>query len=337
MTEFTLHGADPLGMYQLFGLEPPAEIIDFSTNTNALSYEKPLTIDFLTAIGRYPQEEGGALKALLARENGCRQEEVFLCNGSNEAIYIIASYFVGKRAAILEPTYGEYRRALTAYGVEISPFFQLNDCPTDVDVVFICNPNNPTGHYRPLSDLAQLIAARPETLFVIDEAYRDFLPFWPETLDFAVLGNVCLLRSLTKIFHLAGLRIGYLLAPATLVARWEERQPSWSVNGPAQIIAAQFLQDKDFIGATKAFYATERPRLIHHLRHLGYEVRDSDVNFFLLSTADDWDLMAFLLARGLVPRHTRNYLTLKGKYLRLAVKTAAENEALVAALTTYRR
>ena len=208
--ELGLHGADPIGLYRACGISPPSVIYDFSTNTNVLPCPLP-PLDMPGLIGRYPQGEGAALQHQLAAQNGVEEQNILLVNGTNEAIYLIASYFAGQTVAVLQPTYAEYGRALHAYGVNVIHIFALSELPAQAKALFICNPNNPTGSYRPPAELAAFAASHPRLTCVIDEAYRDFLATPPPDAPFAALPNVLVLRSLTKIYHLSGLRIGYLL------------------------------------------------------------------------------------------------------------------------------
>ena len=181
----------------------------------------------------------------------------------------------------MDPLYGEYRRAAQAYGVmEV----QIDE---KSDIFFICNPCNPTGGYIESGDMQKIIRSRGETLFVVDEAYIDFLRCAHEPLHPLEHPNLIILRSLTKIYHLSGARIGYLLATEEWNRRLKARQPSWSVNSLAQEIAVRFLEDVDFVKRTKSFYAEETPRFMSSLAEAGFEAAPSKTNFFLIRVRDD--------------------------------------------------
>ena len=174
----------------------------------------------------------------------------------------------------------------------------------------------------------QTVNDNPGKLFIIDEAYRDFM-LWrtPERLcDFP---NVILLRSLTKIYHLSGVRIGYIIAPENIITRLRERQPSWSVNSIAQVLALQFMQDEGFVERTKEFYRSHTPAFIEGLENVGCEVMDSDVHFFLVRVSDDEKVIRHLLSSGIVVRHTRNFAGLEGKFIRVATGQPENNEKFV--------
>ena len=187
------------------------------------------------------------------------------------------------------------------------------------------NPNNPTGKYI---SLRKLIISNPRTIFIIDEAYIDFLiDKNPERL--CDLNNVILLRSLTKIFHLSGARIGYIIADENIISELENHKPSWSVNGIAQELALIFLKNKEFIARTKKFYRSNTPEFMRLLRENNFDVMDSDVHYFLIKVEDDLRVIENLLRAGIVVRHTRNFEGINGQYIRIATRTKNENMLLI--------
>ncbi len=315
----------------------PDRVIDFSTNTNVLPWreQKSLSkIDLHRCLAFYPDDEATELRARIAERNGCAPENVLVVNGSNEAVYLVASLLTGRRATVLQPVYGEYLRALSGYGVEARNVFGPSELP-DADALFICNPCNPTGAYIESAELEALFTRRPRTLFVVDEAYVDFLTGQDRRPDFLRYGNVVILRSLTKIFHLCGARVGYVLAGEERIARLKARQPTWSVNSLAQEAALAFLDDGEFVRRTRAFYAEETPRFMAAIQNAGFEVRPTRTNFFLVGVADDRKLIRFLLERGLVVRHTRNFPGLDGGCIRVATRLPEENDRLAQALREH--
>ncbi|MCL2009949.1 MAG: aminotransferase class I/II-fold pyridoxal phosphate-dependent enzyme [Synergistaceae bacterium] len=261
-------------------------------------------------------------------------ENVLFVNGSNEAIYLAASFLGGKNAAVLQPAYGEYLRALSAYGAKTRNIFSVNDVNEfkDCDALFLCNPRNPTGEYIDAAELEPLFAAAPDTLFIVDEAYADFLiPRAGERgkIDYLRHKNAVILRSLTKIFHLCGIRLGYVLACRERIEQLKSRRPAWSVNALAQAAGAAFMRDEAFVERTREFYAAETPRFMASLRDSGFTVRPTRTNFFLIETADDSKLIRSLLERGIATRHTRNFPGLDGRYIRVATRMPEENDYFV--------
>lgn len=203
--------------------------------------------------------------------------------------------------------------------------------------MWLCNPCNPSGSWIAAADIVQASLARPDTLFVVDEAYIDFLLTGGPGLNPAGLPpNLVLLRSLTKIYHLCGVRAGYVVADRQIIKKLKRRQPTWSVNSVAQAAAAVFLRDDDYPRRTRMFYRAETPRFIESIKNAGFNVLPTRVNFFLVESGEDERLIRFLLKRGLVVRHTRNFPGLDGGYVRIATRLPEENELLAAALREFK-
>ncbi|MBQ7263091.1 MAG: pyridoxal phosphate-dependent class II aminotransferase [Synergistaceae bacterium] len=336
MRGLPLHGAGPEALYATFGVPMPARVIDFSTNASVLPWPDGLDVDLPALASRYPDSECRALRRIISEREGLSPRNVLFTNGSNEAIWLLASLMSGARVGIVQPAYTEHARALEACGARVVPLDGI-DRAQELDAVSLTSPCNPTGGYVPRERVVHVMGRAPGTLFIVDEAYVDFLldvepgPWprpWPPRL--------VVLRSLTKIFHLSGLRVGYALASEDMIARMAARQPSWSVSGPAQALARAFLERPCLIDATRAFYRAETPRFVRALADAGWSTRPSDVHFFLIGMHemdDDLRVVRALLERGIVVRHGRNFTGLGGPCVRVATRLPHEDDALVAALT----
>lgn len=336
--EFRAHGANPEKLYAAAGLPTPAKIYDFSTNTNAVPQREGFVPDLRAALEDYPDGDCLALREALAREFGAPAENILVSSGSNEAIYIIASYAAARENLILQPVYGEYKKALDGYGARTRNIFSLAEAEgARGAAVWLCNPCNPTGALIPGAELDAAAERNPETLFIIDEAYRDFV--WTEELPVApkILPNVVRLRSLTKIYDLCGARVGALVSHEAAVEKIKARQPEWSVSGLAQQAALWRAGDETLKARTRGYYAREIPRLTAALREAGYAVRPTCANFFLVEAPDDEGFIRFMLERGIVVRHTRNFAGLDGKFVRIAARTKDEDDLLIAAAREYAR
>ena len=320
-----IHGANPEKLYNTFNIPIPGKIIDFSTNTNILSWPE-IKIDVASLASHYPDNDCTRLRQTISKRENIDPSRILFTNGINEAIFILSRLY-GDDTAILQPCYSEYSRAFRNAG----NIFGLEDAGRFRHVI-ICNPNNPTGQYIP--ELSNVIAACPYTMFIIDEAYIDFLMnYEPERLwDFP---NVIILRSLTKIFHLSGVRIGYVIANENVIAGMKECQPSWSVNAFAQELALHFLNDEAFYEATHNFYRKNTPVFMESLRRSGFEVMSSDVHYFLVKVHNDMEIIRYLLGKGIVVRHTRNFAGLNGKYVRVATLLPEHNEKFITELKQY--
>ena len=335
--EFRLHGANPEKLYELFGLPMPERLYDFSTNTNAVAQRGGFAPDLRAALEDYPDDECLALRALLAEATGAAPENILVTSGSNESIYLIASYEAARENRILQPVYGEYLRALKNFGAAPLNIFDLRAAKLPAEgAVWLCNPCNPTGGFIPDGELDEIAARHPRTLFIVDEAYRDFIWTDEALAPYRPRPNVVRLRSLTKTYNLCGARIGYILADAEMTERLRRRQPSWSVSGLAQQAALFFLADATLLRRTKDYYAAEMPRLISAVNGAGFPTLPSCVNYFLAAVNDDERFIRFMLERGIVVRHTRNFPGLDGRYVRIAARTRPENDILLAAMEDYR-
>ena len=336
--EFRAHGANPEKLYAAAGLPTPAKIYDFSTNTNAVPQRGGFVPDLRAALEDYPDGDCLALREALAREFGVPAENILVSSGSNEAIYIIASYAAARENLILQPVYGEYKKALDGYGARTRNIFSLAEAEgARGAAVWLCNPCNPTGALISGAELDAAAERNPETIFIIDEAYRDFV--WTEELPRApkILPNVVRLRSLTKIYDLCGARVGALVSHEAAVEKIKARQPEWSVSGLAQQAALWRAGDETLKSRTREYYAREIPRLTGALREAGYAVRPTCANFFLVEAPDDEDFIRFMLERGIVVRHTRNFAGLDGKFVRIAARTKDEDDLLIEAAREYAR
>ena len=240
----TLHGANPENLYRIFNIEIPEKILDFSTNTNIFTWPE-IEINIKNLASNYPDPECNKLRELISEREGIKKEKILFTNGINEALFLLANFLKGN-TGIFQPCYSEYKRAFR----NAENVFNLNDAGAFKNFI-IANPNNPTGIY--IKNLSFFIKKFPQTIFIIDEAYIDFL-LNDERERLCVFENVVLLRSLTKIFHLSGARIGYVIADEKIILELKNFQPSWSVNAIAQELAFYFLNNKNFYESSRAFY-----------------------------------------------------------------------------------
>ena len=334
------HGANPEKLYAALGISMPSEVLDFSTNACALPWplEDTRSMDIAALASNYPDDECLELRRIVAAHEGLSMENVLFTNGSNEALYLLASFFGGRRAAVLQPTYGEYARALRAFGAEAANVLSLEEADSaGFDLLILSNPCNPTGAYIPPRELARFAEGNPGTTLAVDEAYADFLlEERGEAMDVREHPNVVLLRSMTKSCHLSGARMGYALADEGWTVRLAGRQPTWSVNAFAQALALAFLEDAGLSARLRAFYGAETPRFIAAVEAAGFRVRPTAVHYFLVDVEDDEAVLRGLMERGMVARHTRNFPGLEGRCLRVATRVPDEDDRLAAALSELR-
>ena len=265
-------------------------------------------------------------------------------NGSTELLFALAEALDYARAVIPVPSYTDYAAAVRlacrpveelplaeAAGFEID-WAALDRSIQDGDLVFLGQPNNPTGLWLDTERLGRLAHARPRTCFVIDEAFADFVEGCRSMVE-DLAENVVVLRSLTKFYAIAGLRLGYAVASAAAAQRLRARLLPWSVNSLAQAVGLALLEEDDYVDQTVRYVAARRGELADALGRIeGLYVYPGRSNF-LLVRIDRPDVGAPVLAERLLRRRIaiRTFAPgqhLDGRFFRVAVRTAEENAAL---------
>jgi threonine-phosphate decarboxylase len=352
-----LHGSNPKYLYEAYDLNMPEQIVDFSVNLNPFGPPAQLREAwnelYFDAID-YPDPYGQALVEAIAKFHNLDENMVIIGNGAAELIYLIGQIFAQRHVLIVEPAFSEYKKACEAFGCKVSSHVLYDRHDWDIDIVrieaeltgkdalFFCHPNNPTGKVYSKKQLLSLIevAKKHAACVVIDEAFADFCS---ESISVAQelkrYPNLIVLRSLTKMYAIAGLRLGYVLAHPETISLLKQKQPHWSVNGIALKAGQICLKDNTHATRTRQLIDQERKRMITVLQNLGFRCSDSSVNFFLiqdpsLSSMDP--LISFLLKRELVVRHTKNFRGLDGRYIRVAVRKKEENDQLLSALREWK-
>ncbi|MBI3362483.1 MAG: histidinol-phosphate aminotransferase family protein [Chloroflexi bacterium] len=336
------HGGLNLAELRAAGLDPDS-VLDFSVNVNPFG-PSPLVSQALRDldVASYPDREAIVLREALARANAVGVENLLVGNGTAELIWLAAHAFLrdGGPALIVGPTFGEYERAARAVGAEVT---EVRAGPPDfcVDVdrliaaiestrprlVFLCNPNNPTGARLTGGEVWRIAAACGESFLVLDEAYRSFVtlsPFGPPPRN-----NVIVMRSMTKDFALAGLRLGYALARPELVAALRAIQPPWSVNGPAQAAGLAALADLGHLRRTLQLTQEAARDLRMAMAAAGARVNESQTHFHLVEIGDGATWRAWLLRRGCLVRDCASFGL--PQYVRVGTRRPGENEKLIQA------
>lgn len=291
----------------------------------------------LDRLGSYP--DPAAATAAAARRHGRSADEVLVTAGAAEAFVLLARALRPRRAVCVHPSFTEPEAALRAAGHRVErlvlppPYVVDPDLvPVDADLVVVGNPTNPTGvlHQR----LAEL--CRPGRVVVVDEAFADAMPREPHSLAHrADLPGLVVVRSLTKTWALAGLRVGYLLAPPELVERLRRAQPLWAVSTLALVALDTCLAPGPVRIAERdaAVLAEERDRLQAGLVALGVEVTPgSQAPFLLCHVRGRPDVREALRARGIAVRRGDTFPGLTAEHWRTAVRDAEVNERLVEAV-----
>ncbi len=347
------HGGEIYTLAKRLGVSPE-EIADHSSNVSPLPppvglYE--LLIQNLSEIERLSEVDSEGLREALAEKTGLSAENILPSSGTTEWIFAIPRVIQPKRVLIIAPTYADYADASRAVGAKVDYFFTRADENFEPDIealrqkipgheiVFICNPNNPTGVFLNQEILSALVQEFEKTVFVIDESYLDFVG----TLKDSLLSlrpfpkNLVVLRSFSKVYRIPGLRLGYAVSGNELVQKlWSVYLP-WSVNRLAQIAGPWLLQQDQHLEAVRATVRTERARIIPQIKALpGIHCFEGRVHFFLLHLKNleahhVWERL--LRDHLILTRDASNFIGLDSHYLRIALRSFEENDRLIEALS----
>lgn len=353
MTTTSDHGGNVFAVARQLGV-PPEAILDFSASINPLGPPPGVREAVAAAFDRlvhYPDSDCTELAAALARQHGVQPANVCVANGSTELIFLLPRLTAGKRALLIAPTFSEYAIALEQSGWGYDRFVLSHDDGFSLSLdalrrelakgyglLFLCNPGNPTGRLYSREEVAALLPLCRETgtLLVLDEAFMDFCEEGSAKELVVASGAGVVLRSMTKFYAIPGLRLGYALAAASLTQRLAAIRPPWSVGTLAQVAGLAALADGEHVARTCAYVAAERAFLADGLAELrGVRICQGAANYLLACL--DGGLTAASLQERLLPeriliRDCANFQGLDGRFFRVAVRSRAENERLLAAL-----
>ncbi|MCS3179749.1 pyridoxal phosphate-dependent class II aminotransferase [Candidatus Bacteroides intestinigallinarum] len=294
----------------------------------------------LSTICSYPEPMPYSLESEIARRYSLTPRQVCVTNGATEAIYLIAQVFQGRISAVLGPTFSEYADACRVHRHKVKPFYSLDALPEDAELVWICNPNNPTGEVRNKEDLKALVDSHPDKLFIFDQSYEYFtLKSLLGIKEAASFPNVILLHSMTKQYAIPGLRVGYFTASEGLTDDVRCRRMPWSVNSLAIEAAKYLLEEGDGISADFPQLLAERERLTNLLLATGMlEIWPTDTHYMLikLRMGKAAALKDFLAVNhGILIRDASNFEGLDERFFRIATQTPEENDKLVKAISEW--
>lgn len=294
----------------------------------------------LSTICSYPEPMPYSLESEIARRYSLTPRQVCVTNGATEAIYLIAQAFQGRISAVSGPTFSEYADACRVHRHKVKPFYSLDALPEDAELVWICNPNNPTGEVRNKEDLKALVDSHPDKLFIFDQSYEYFtLKSLLGIKEAASFPNVILLHSMTKQYAIPGLRVGYFTASEGLIDDVRCRRMPWSVNSLAIEAAKYLLEEGDGISADIPQLLAERERLTNLLLATGMlEIWPTDTHYMLikLRMGKAAALKDFLAVNhGILIRDASNFEGLDERFFRIATQTPEENDKLVKAVSEW--
>lgn len=325
----------------------PSQIIKLASNENALGPSPKAVLAIRSAIESaqlYPDGSGIRLRDAIAAQFGLKRENLILGNGSNEIIEFIAHAFLNRGDEVVTPKYSFVAYKLVAQlfdarTIEPAPVnFQpdldalLSAITPKTKVVFLANPNNPTGSLLDQKEMDAFIERVPNRIItVLDEAYFEFLDNPPDSLRYIRAGrNVVILRTFSKIHGLASLRVGYGLARPDVIEVLQKTRQPFNVNGIGQIAAIAALGDTQHLEQSKHIVDIGRIYLEEQFRAMKLKFNPSAANFVFVNVGDGPAVFKKLLAMKIVVRPLSGYNL--PEWLRITAGTMEQNEKCIAAL-----
>ena len=334
------------------------DVLDFSINTNPLGIRHEIRAAAISAIGdmdKYPDRRQGKLKEAIGQMEGVDPFHIICGNGASEIIFALVSAMKPKKALLLSPSFTEYEIAVDS--VETEKVFYLlkeeNDFEVqedildriidDIDMFFICNPNNPTGRMVDKDLMKRILdkCCENDTCLVIDESFMEFSPRFKECTmvgEAEKYDNLIILKSFTKMYSFPGLRLGYgILKDMNVMERLEKVRPPWAVSNIAEQAGITACSIKKHPENTRSFIKREKNKFYLKLSMLedkGIRFFESETNFILFYAPDvnKENLYDLLLKRDMLIRRCSDFRGLNGSWYRLSVNTEAYNKLLMDAI-----
>ena len=322
-------------------------VYDFSANLNPLGMPESMKNALQKSISeweKYPDPFCRSLVKRLSERENFPPENIVCGNGAADVIFRIVQTVKPKKAVVCAPSFSEYSKALIQNECEILHYFLseksgfaldekiLEMLDESVQMLILCTPNNPTGRTIDGELLCRICekCEANDIVFLCDECFIDFTENAAHAEQF-INPNVVVLKAFTKIYAMAGLRLGYaFFGDAELAEKVRRNGQFWSVSAPAQTAGEAALDEKNYLEKTLELVKKEREFLTENLRNFGFKVYPSEANFILFYTKLALDEM--LLSEKILIRNCTNFDGLEQGYFRIAVRPHEENSALVSAI-----
>lgn len=320
-------------------------LIDFSANINPLGYPKWIKEEIFThfnSIASYPDIHYHTIYEAIASLEQCSKQSIMIGNGAASVLYHLLRAKLPKKVGILQPTFQEYEHASKSVDAEIEQVVSfprrkedLEKFSKEVEIIFICNPNNPTGELLEKKELLEQINSRPNCLYVIDESFMDFIEDQEKYSLQDVIEttpNLVLLKSITKFYAIPGLRFGYALSShKELINRYQFVSPPWEINSFAHLILPKLIIDQEYFEQTLLYVKKMRNYLLQELSlfHSIQNVRSSANFIFFYSKVD---IKSKLLEKNIIIRDCSSFYGLEKNWYRICVHTFSNNLLLLNAL-----
>jgi histidinol-phosphate aminotransferase len=331
----------------------PEDILDFSVSINPFGHP-PQVLEAIRRIDptRYPDTDANALREILAKKHDLDPGKILVTNGTAQAIWLVALAFVepDDRTLIPSPTFSEFNRAGQLMGAAQECVWadEMHYYKFDIDklidrmgelqprVTWLCNPNNPSGSYLSEAEVSALLACCQSYggFLVIDEAYVQFVEQPWDTTRLLDSRHLILLRSMTKDYALAGLRLGYIVASAQVIAALRKAQPPWSINAGAQAGGVAVLGEETYYKGCWRKLRNLTCGLQHSLLAVGYRVLPTETNFMLVHIGSNKNLHTHLWADRILIRDCTSFGM--PHYVRIATRLEEDNQRLIRSMKAYR-
>jgi len=345
------HGGNVDEICRLSGVNPDT-MVDFSSNVSPFVPEKlirGLIRASINTIGRYPDRENLELRRVIAKRLGVPIECTVVGNGAADLIYRAVFTLRPQKGLIVAPTFSEYAKALHYAGAKVDFFttdlrnkFQvsLDELIRQIkehDTVFLCNPNNPTGQTVGKIELRAMIQefSRKKITLLLDESFIDWCEENSMYSEAASNGRILVIRSMTKFYGLAGLRLGYAVADKRTTRRISACGQPWPVNGIAQTVGAGLLRNREIMLESREQLIKERDYLYRRLcRNMKLQPYPTQANFIFIRIKglSSTELTHALMKKGIWVRDCSNFRGLDRQWIRIAVRKRKENMRLIKTL-----
>lgn len=326
------------------------KIIDFSGNINPLGLSpkiKQVILDNLDVITRYPDKNYEELSFAISSYCGCDSSQILVGNGATELISLFIKVYLPKTALILSPSYSEYERELKNIGCSIT-YFDLKEqedfipnvsnllaCLDNIDLVIICNPNNPTGYALKNEDIEFIL--KKCKFLMLDETYAEFSSPC-KNISCVNLAqkyeNLFIIRGTSKFFSVPGIRLGYGICNKNIKNTLLDKKDLWTVNSLAEVIGISMFTDESFITQTRNLIETQKDYITKELSSLkNIKIYKSDANFILCKILNNkttsTKIFEDMLKYNILIRDAKNFMFLDDTFFRFCILKEEENKLLI--------
>lgn len=351
------HGGQLRDISARFGV-PEKSLLDFSASISPLAPSDALTSALCAAIRAqriltcYPDTQYTALKQAIGQYAGVAEESISVGNGVMPLLAAALNAVGARKCLVLVPAFGGYRRVLAACGTDC---FTLTvreedrfmvDCEgvlarlksTGARVLLLANPHSPSGRLIPAAELSQLAQAASSfgVVTIVDEAFVDYSPEESLSKTAAERTDLIVLRSITKLFAMPGLRVGYAVSHPSIRCSIDAAVPLWAIDSIAAEAARLGLLDVDSAQLARSTNITERAWLSHQLQEIGLIVFPGNANYLLMKVRETRNGLELwrrlILEYGIVLRSCANFEGLNQQFLRVGIRTRSDNQRLITAL-----